>query len=68
MISTNIRRESRRGFWLSGIADMHSPAEGAGNEDLRALAASGTEPEQVARTRAIWNQICDAQMREAHRC
>jgi RHS repeat-associated protein len=44
------------------IEQGHSPREGRGNEDLRALQRSGLEPEMIRRTQELWRRICSSDM------
>ena len=46
--------------YIEAIEQGHSPREGRGNEDLRALENSGSEAEMVRRTREIWDRICQS--------
>lgn len=50
------------------IAQGHSPREGRGNEDLQALARSGAEATMIQKTREVWERICTAELRYAHKC
>lgn len=47
------------------IAQGHSPREGRGNEDLRALARSGLEAQIITDTRKVWDQICTGEMKSS---
>ncbi|MGZ8286895.1 MAG: RHS repeat domain-containing protein, partial [Allosphingosinicella sp.] len=50
------------------ISQGHSPHEGVGKEDLKALARSGLEPRITQQTQAVWDKICTAEMKNARRC
>jgi RHS repeat-associated protein len=54
--------------YYEAIAQGHSPHEGVGKEDLKALASSGLEPRIVEQTQAVWDKICTSEMKYNHRC
>jgi RHS repeat-associated protein len=50
------------------IAQGHSPHEGVGKEDVKALVQSGLEPRIIRQTRTLWDKICTSEMKNGYRC